>query len=94
MPPLMMRFLKPKVLGVLTSVNTPVLGVVAPSVPLSAPDVELNVPVTAAPADVMETMVVVPLLMSKLPLVSTELICTPPTPAVNDDSEFAIMFPL
>jgi hypothetical protein len=54
----------------------------------------LNVPVTAAPADVMETMVVVPLLMSKLPLVSTELICTPPTPAVNDDSEFAIMFPL
>jgi hypothetical protein len=70
--------------------------VVAPNEPFKAPpkEVPVTAPVIAAPADVMETMVVVPLLMSKLPLVSTELICTPPTPAVNDDSEFAIMFPL
>ena len=35
--PLMIRFLKPNVFGVLTFVNTPVDGVVAPTLPLREP---------------------------------------------------------
>jgi hypothetical protein len=57
------------------------------------PDVELNVPVTAAPADVMDTMVVVPLLMSKLPELSA-VVTTPPIPVVIAAIELAIFFPL
>jgi hypothetical protein len=43
----MMRFLKPNVFGVLTSVNTPVDGVVAPMLPFIGPEnpVDANIPV-------------------------------------------------
>jgi hypothetical protein len=51
----------------------------------------LNVPVTAAPAAVMETMVVVPLCKFKSPELSAVVI-TPPTPVVIAAIE-AIYFP-
>jgi hypothetical protein len=55
------------------------------------PDVELNVPVTAAPADVMETMVVVPLCRLSTPELSA-VVTTPPMPVVIAAIE-AIFFP-